>query len=183
MTTYWKRWALEAQNALQDAYGTWVLGDDAGKSARIVLVIKPTSTVNMGRVTSTLNLGMTFLEINGRAYVHTVTPNSQADLAGVQPRDAVQYAAVYSRDWHNTDQSDEEDDDDDDEDDDEHDVMMNPHVDDLAAKHALAQETKGIRISYNELRRVLAEGMDATQSPIPATAAPTLPPTVKDCPF
>ena len=41
-----------------------------------------------------IDLGITFLEINNRAYVRTVTPNSSADIAGIQPQDCVQFAFV-----------------------------------------------------------------------------------------
>ena len=40
------------------------------------------------------DLGLTFLEINDRAYVRTVSPNSLAAAAGIQPRDSIQFACV-----------------------------------------------------------------------------------------
>lgn len=40
------------------------------------------------------DLGLTFLEINDRAYVRTVSPNSHAAQSGVQPQDCVQFACV-----------------------------------------------------------------------------------------
>ena len=40
------------------------------------------------------DLGLTFLEINDRAYVRTVSPNSQAAAAGIQPKDCIQFACV-----------------------------------------------------------------------------------------
>ncbi|KAL7553335.1 hypothetical protein ACHAWF_018177 [Thalassiosira exigua] len=40
------------------------------------------------------DLGLTFIEINDRAYVRTVDPGSAAERAGVQPRDCVQLACV-----------------------------------------------------------------------------------------
>jgi predicted metalloprotease with PDZ domain len=39
-------------------------------------------------------LGLTFLEINDRAYVRTVDPGSAAERAGIQPEDCVQLACV-----------------------------------------------------------------------------------------
>ena len=41
-----------------------------------------------------VDLGLTFLEINDRAYVKTVDPNSLAEKAGIQPQDCVQFACV-----------------------------------------------------------------------------------------
>ena len=144
-----RRVTQDGLNAISDAYGNIVLGDDAGKSVRIVLVLKPFLN-RKGRNTSSLNLGMTFIEINGRAFVNTVTPLSEADKAGVRPRDAIQYAAVASRDWDSD--------------------MTLENADDLISRHALLSEGKGMRITYNELRRVLAEGMDSTQ---PAFLSPS----------
>ena len=40
------------------------------------------------------DLGLTFLEINDRAYVRTVDPGSSAERAGVLPQDCVQFACV-----------------------------------------------------------------------------------------
>lgn len=39
-------------------------------------------------------MGLTFIEINDRAYVRTVEPNSVAEKAGIQPKDCVQFACV-----------------------------------------------------------------------------------------
>ncbi len=41
-----------------------------------------------------LDLGLTFIEINNRAYVRTVDDGSPAYLAGIQPQDCVQFACV-----------------------------------------------------------------------------------------
>ena len=41
-----------------------------------------------------IDLGLTFLEINDRAYVRTVDPGSLAEKAGIQPQDCVQFACV-----------------------------------------------------------------------------------------
>jgi hypothetical protein len=134
-----RRVTQDASNAISDAYGSLVLGDDAGKSARIVLVIKPFKLNRKGRDTSSLNLGMTFIEVNGRAYVQTVVPGSEAGRAGVLPRDAVQYAAVASRDWNSTSSSTNGGGGDTDS------VTMD--TDELISRHALLSEGKGCRIS------------------------------------
>ncbi|KAL7517055.1 hypothetical protein ACHAWX_006539 [Stephanocyclus meneghinianus] len=42
----------------------------------------------------TQKFGLTFLEINDRAYVRTVSPTSPAFHAGIQPQDCVQFACV-----------------------------------------------------------------------------------------
>jgi hypothetical protein len=131
-----RRVTQDASNAISDAYGSLVLGDDAGKSARIVLVIKPFKLNRKGRDTSSLNLGMTFIEVNGRAYVQTVIPGSEAGRAGVLPRDAVQYAAVASRDWNSTSSTSGGDTD-----------SVTMDTDELISRHALLSEGKGCRIS------------------------------------
>ena len=61
----------DTSNAFQDAYGNFVLGDDTDKLARLVLVLEP-------KLGDRINLGMTFIEINGHAYVRSVTPGSQS---------------------------------------------------------------------------------------------------------
>ena len=40
---------------------------------------------------------MTFIEMNGRAYLQYVHPQSEAAAAGILPQDAVQYAMLQSR--------------------------------------------------------------------------------------
>ena len=87
--SFFSRLSQDASNAFSDAYGNFVLGDDAGKSARLVLVLKP-------KLGERIPLGMTFIEINGRAYVKSVQPHSQAARAGVLPRDSIQFASLYS---------------------------------------------------------------------------------------
>jgi lipid-binding SYLF domain-containing protein len=166
---------MDATHAVHDVYSSWILGDDAGKSASLTLVLSPaqlpthTHTGN-GRRSSRLgrppilNLGMTFIEINGRAYVQSVAPNSEAAKAGIQPQDAVQYAAVFPKEWGDLEQQQEEDED--------TIQLREQHTSGLtrAERHAKAiqmvlhYEDKGMRISYDELRALLAEAMDPTQS-------------------
>eukprot|EP00977_Amphora_coffeiformis_P016746 scaffold5296_cov163-Amphora_coffeaeformis.AAC.1 len=140
----WKRLTMDASHAVHDVYSSWVLGDDAGKSARLSLILKPTkldtTKPRLGRP-PILNLGMTFIEINGRAYVQTVAPNSAAAAAGIQPQDAVQFAAVYPKEWAETEATDEK-----------------------AIQLVMSCEEKGMRTSYDALRALLAEAMDPTQS-------------------
>ena len=89
--TFFSRLSQDASNAFQDAYGNLVLGDDAGKSARLVLlVLKP-------KLGERIDLGMTFIEINGRAHVRAVTPGSHAARAGVLPRDSITLMTTMSR--------------------------------------------------------------------------------------
>lgn len=135
---------MDASHAVSDVYSSWILGDDAGKSARLSLILKPTKLdtkkPRLGRP-PILNLGMTFIEINGRAYVQTVAPNSAAAAAGIQPQDAVQFASVYPKEWTETEATDEK-----------------------AVQLVMTCEEKGLRTSYDELRTLLAEAMDPTQS-------------------
>jgi lipid-binding SYLF domain-containing protein len=149
----------DGANAIADAYSTFILGEDAGKSARIPLVLKPNPR------TKRLQLGMTFIEINGRAYVRTVDPDSDAALAGVMPRDAVQFATVYSKQQlHHVDHDG----------DDGGGVLANDSESaasiDAASQrqeeYALDCETKGMRIGYDELKRLLKDAMDPHQQPV-----------------
>ena len=158
---FFSRLSQDASNAFQDAYGNFVLGDDAGKSARLVLVLKP-------KLGERINLGMTFIEINGRAYVRSVTPGSQAARAGVLPRDSIQFASLYHTDFDDED--------------------VSTDLEESATSYALACEARGIRISYDELRRLLAEGLDPMQSAFlspPAEysrwAGPPIPSTINIC--
>lgn len=108
-----------------------------------------------------ISLGMTFLEINGRAYVKTVEPGSQADRAGIAPQDAVQFACFVNSQGlfttppatsttktnNNKTSSDSV-------------VMLGEtsHAEKLAIQFALEQEAQGRRISYDELRDLLRNG-------------------------
>lgn len=119
--------------------------------------------------TARIDLGMTFLEINGRAYVKSVTPGSPAADAGVLPQDAVQYACVFKEEWMDHPS--------------QHEKQQHRHPqefsmsvadsllggdeavgDSFATRFALGLEDKGMRISYDELRNLLAEAMDPTQA-------------------
>jgi lipid-binding SYLF domain-containing protein len=81
------------------------------------------------------DLGMTFVEINDRAYVKSVTAGSEAAKAGIQPRDAVQFAFVHT------------------------DVKIiseftSHDQDQKALQCALGEERKGKRTSFAELSRM-----------------------------
>ena len=191
MMSFLTRLSTDAANSCQDVYSTLILGDDAGKSARLTLVLRPRTIVSLNKKQSMLDLGMTFIEINGRAYVKSVFPGSAAEAAGVLPQDAVQYATLFRKEWvyrhqrshrHRFD----------DEDDDIQEPISQDAADSLATKYALDLESKGLRVSYDELRRLLAEGLDPTQSAFlsPPTASktnntswngPPIPSTVNVC--
>mmetsp|Transcript_1477 Transcript_1477/g.2502 ORF Transcript_1477/g.2502 Transcript_1477/m.2502 type:complete len:1349 (+) Transcript_1477:106-4152(+) len=102
MTSFLSRIALEATSALTDAYSHVMHGDDAGSSAKVVWVVHPTRVPSecgigsdgVGRFTHKFDLGLTFLEINDRAYIRTVEPGSAAERAGIQPEDCIQFACV-----------------------------------------------------------------------------------------
>lgn len=175
--SFFHRFSQEASNAFQDMYGNICLGDDAGKSARFTLVLKPHANTSSPKAAK-LNLGMTFLEVNGRAYVQSVLPGSQAALAGVMPQDSIQYATVFKSEWM----------------DEEADQLEDGSLLDaseLATQHALQAEATGVRITYDGLRKVLAEAIDPTQSAFvsPSTSkdksawhrGPPIPSTVNIC--
>mmetsp|Transcript_16303 Transcript_16303/g.22980 ORF Transcript_16303/g.22980 Transcript_16303/m.22980 type:complete len:1179 (-) Transcript_16303:1060-4596(-) len=166
MMSAWTRLSKEVSYAFSDAYGNWVLGDDAGKAARLVFVLRPRRT---GKGDA-LNLGMTFLEVNGRAYVKTVDRGSEADKAGVLPRDSIQFAAVIKQDLFLGEE-------------------LSEDPDASAIQYALDCESKGMRISYAELRRVLKEGTNVRNvftSPTPdgdnsQWKGPPIPSTINVC--
>ena len=155
--SFLSRVGVEMGNAIVDAYGNIMFGDDAGKSAKLVFVARPRiiygskstddkvsktggqsvkspklGTDAKSTDTPTFDLGMTFIEVNNRAYVKTVTPDSEAALAGVQPRDVVQFAFVHT------------------------DVKISAEdtasdQDERAAQYALEEERKGERTTFEQL--------------------------------
>jgi len=124
---------------MSDAYAHIVHGDDAGKSARLVYIARPQPVNTQKQSLSKFNLGMTFIEVNGRAYVRTISDTSQAALVGVQPRDAVQFAIV----------------------------LGGPNLDEMgqdsnwskerAVAFVLECEQRGMRITYDELRDMFSD--------------------------
>jgi lipid-binding SYLF domain-containing protein len=178
--SFFTRFSKEASNAFQDMYGSVCLGDDAGKSARLTLVLKPHANPASSKAAK-LNLGMTFLEVNGRAYVQSVIPGSHAAKAGVMPQDSIQYAVVFKSEWL-AQQLDY----------DQQSLGDDSLLEELATQHALQAESSGQRISYDGLRKVLAEAIDPTQSAfvsppssndgrLPWHRGPPIPSTVNIC--
>ena len=95
------------------------------------------------------------MNVQGRPYVSLVEPGSLADQAGVQVRDAVHYAAMVEEDWQGKAGDNDN-------------TKYQPLV-----THALHQESKGNRISYDDLRHLLiqrrTERALTTNAPIPST--------------
>ncbi|KAL7430579.1 hypothetical protein ACHAXM_002262 [Skeletonema potamos] len=160
MTSFLSRIAIDATSALTDAYSHVMHGDDAGSSAKVVWVVHPTkvpSEIGMGsdgvgRFTHKFDLGLTFLEINDRAYVRTVDPGSAAEMAGIQPQDCVQLACVVGGPKFDDLQT-----------------ITSPHssspfhaenetdrLDSRAKKYVLECEKRGMRTSYDQLRELFA---------------------------
>ena len=137
---FFQRLTKDASNAITDAYGTWILGDDAGQSSKVVFMVRP--QLDPKKKKYKLKLGMTFIEVNGRAYVQTVAPGSEAAKAGVLAKDAVQYAALISTESPEEENWEE--------------------LEEFARNEALTAEGEGRRINYEELRRVLQQGMDTS---------------------
>lgn len=168
--SFFQRLSIDMANACSDLYANW-LRDDPGKSVRATLILRPHALPVRRKGPVRIDLGMTFIEINGRAYVKTVVPNSIAAEAGVAPQDCVQYACVFRPEWA-SDIS----------------ITNESAVESLAVQHVLSMEEKGQRISYDDLRQLLAEAMDPTQSAFlsPAQsqhswAGPPIPATVNIC--
>jgi lipid-binding SYLF domain-containing protein len=212
--SFFQRISTDASNACADMYSNWILGDDAGKSVRLTLTIRPRTNNITNKQQQLqlplLDLGMTFIEINGRAYVKSVTPGSAAEEAGVLPQDAVHYATLYRKEWENANYKRikgrtlhnrrNNDDGDFQMDDLFRDTKVSPEQADARAINcALDLEAKGLRISYNELRRMMADALDPMQSAFlsPATtvnnskkataakstwSVPPVPPNICDSP-
>jgi lipid-binding SYLF domain-containing protein len=144
-----KRLSADASNVYQDVYSSWILGDDAGKSATFTLVLRQSSDTksqpHRHRHQSTSPIGMTFLEVNGRAYVYSVTQGSAADEAGIMPQDAVQFAAIVRSEW--VGQAEQE----------KRNVDLSSGQNDhsLAEQYVLDLEKKGARMGYEQLHHLL----------------------------
>ena len=106
--SFLKRFYSEVGNALSDAYGHVLLGDDAGSSENCVFVARGKTTKIDNLAYRKFDLGMTFICVDGRACVKTVHPTSEAALAGIQPRDVLQLAVVLLPDQLESMEDDEE---------------------------------------------------------------------------
>jgi lipid-binding SYLF domain-containing protein len=157
MSGFVSRWKNDASNAMEDIYGSIMLGDDAGQADRLVVILQPPPAIFLGRSFGKRmwnTLGVCFCNIQNRAYVQQVEEGSPADLQGVSVKDCVQYAAVLAKEWQNPLTSDLED----------------------ISKQALERESSGQRISYLDLRRILERGMENTQTSF--LSPPSVPTTI-----
>jgi Uncharacterized conserved protein len=85
----------EVGNALKDAYGHVFHGDDAGTYETKALVVHPIQVqTTYGKVCQKFDLGLSFLNVNGRAFVKTVQSGSEAELKGIKAQDCLQLAMV-----------------------------------------------------------------------------------------
>ena len=84
----------EVGNAIKDAYANIAYGDDAGTSTTKVLIVHPKSVRISGRVYDKFDLGMSFLNVNDRAYVQKVEMGSLAHRNGIRSQDCLQLAVV-----------------------------------------------------------------------------------------
>lgn len=120
-------------NAISDAYGNFMYGDDAGKSAKLVHIIKPKD--------NKISIDMAFLEVNERAYAQTVERDGVAAQVGVQARDALQLAVIMRPGEAN--------------------IPPQAYQSDEAMKEwALNSERKGQRTNYKELQTILKVGTE-----------------------
>lgn len=143
-----KRLSADATNAYQDVYSSWI-GDDAGKSATFTLVLRQSNDAksklqrnpHRNRQQSTSPIGMTFLEVNGRAYVYSVTRGSAADEAGIMPQDSVQYAAIVRPERIGRTE--------------QHNTSIDQSSGRNAEQYVLDLEKRGARIAYEQLHHLL----------------------------
>ena len=75
---------------------------------------------------------MTFIEVNGRPYVSYVDPDCEAARSSIKPRDCIQLAVVLTGKGLEEYQDDEP----------------------KAFAYAMSCELRGVRISYNEFRKL-----------------------------
>ena len=98
-------------------------------------------------VTQFASGGVTYVEINQRAYVQAIDEGSAAYLqAGIRVKDCVQYAAVLAQEWEDP---------------------CGPDDFPLIRAQAFEREETGQRITYDELKRVFLQGsglINETQS-------------------
>jgi hypothetical protein len=80
--SFFQQFSVDASNACNDLYKKIWYGDDSGKSIRTTLILKPQSLPVKKKSPVRIDLGMTFIEINGRAYVKSVASGSSAARAG-----------------------------------------------------------------------------------------------------
>lgn len=129
------RVGVEMRNAFNDAYGSIVYGDDVGKSAKLVFIARPRISSSGARLQTSFDLGMSFTEVNRRAYVRNIHPSSDAFKAGVQAQDCVQFALALG------------------------DRLAFLREDEKKAKsYALECEKKGMRTSYEQLNTLIRAG-------------------------
>jgi lipid-binding SYLF domain-containing protein len=165
--SFWQRISTDANNAANDVYSHWILGDDAGKSALTTFIYRPnlkgtddenTNQDPESRSNPENELGMTFIEINRRAYVKSVQPNSIAHRAGVLPQDAIQLAIPIRQQWELDAMklNGGGDDDDGNANNENDDSARIKSIDRIARTYGLKLEKKGARTSYNQLVRLLS---------------------------
>jgi lipid-binding SYLF domain-containing protein len=124
----------EVGNSIKDAYGHVIHGDDPGIYETLVFIARskpvPVSSIQEDYV-ERFDLGMTFVEVNDRAFVKDVIPDSDAERAGIRPQDCLQLAIVPA--WKFEGRSDK---------------------DGKSIKYALECEKNGMRTSFEELRDI-----------------------------
>ena len=126
----------ELGDTIRDAYGHVVHGDDPGVHETLIFIARPQPTrihnhhddgnhTRTSKYVDKFDLGMTFVEVNDRAFVKDVRPNSRAARVGIQPQDCLQLAI---------------------------DPGWKFDYDDESENYALDCERNGMRTSFDELR-------------------------------
>jgi len=140
MPTIISRTFTELGHSLKDAYGHVFHGDDAGNYTNLVFIARASpvlisspsnsSSNTEQKYVEKFNLGLTFIQIDDRAYVRTVEPNSEAALAGIQSQYCLQLAVIPEQCRH----------------------LPETQFDHTLCKYALQCEQKGMRTSFDKLR-------------------------------
>mmetsp|Transcript_3868 Transcript_3868/g.7415 ORF Transcript_3868/g.7415 Transcript_3868/m.7415 type:complete len:1027 (-) Transcript_3868:6219-9299(-) len=123
----------EVGNALKDAYGHVFHGDDAGTYETKAFVVHPKQVKINGQTSQKFDLGLTFLNVNGRAFVKTVQSDSEAELKGIKSQDCLQLAMVLGNEGK---------------------FLRMQKDEDRAIAYGLQCEKQGRRTSFRELKEM-----------------------------
>jgi len=109
---------------------------DANRQSSLLVGGRKTNNKHDPHASSFTSCGVTFVEINGRAYVNALDEDSDAYRSGVRPKDCVQYAAVLAKLWGDP---------------------LGADFENISSQ-ALEREDAGHRITFEELKRVFLQG-------------------------
>lgn len=131
MSSAISRTFAEFGDSIKDAYGQIIHGDDPGMHETIVFIARARPVSIHDDYADKYDLGMTFMEIDDRAFVNYVVPDSDADRAGIRPQYCLQLATTPLQKFGGFSDCDDE-----------------------CIQYALYCEKNGMRTSFEELRKM-----------------------------